>query len=202
MNKKCPSCGSSKTKKKGFKSGVQRYLCRACKRSFVSTRRPSRLRLSLWKSFIWKRDTVKLLAARHSRSVHWIRKELRAYELPKPIIVPDKIVAIMDCVFFRRSSGYLVVRDAHNSSNVYWSEIESETIDEYQCARDTLEGQGFSLNAVIIDGRPGVRKLSPICRCRCVTFIRKLLLRATSHGDQNLKLARTAKDCAHSVQYE
>ena len=99
MNKKCPSCGSSKTKKKGFKSGVQRYLCRACKRSFVSTRRPSRLRLSLWKSFIWKRDTVKLLAARHSRSVHWIRKELRAYELPKPIIVPDKIVAIMDCVF-------------------------------------------------------------------------------------------------------
>ena len=65
----------------------------------------------------------------------------------------------MDCVFFRRSSGYLVVRDAHNSSNVYWSEIESETIDEYQCARDTLEGQGFSLKAVVIDGRPGVRKL-------------------------------------------
>jgi hypothetical protein len=65
----------------------------------------------------------------------------------------------MDCVFFRRSSGYLVVRDAHNSRNVYWSEIQSETIDEYQCARDTLEGQGFSLSAIVIDGRPGVRRL-------------------------------------------
>ena len=65
----------------------------------------------------------------------------------------------MDCVFFRSSSGYLVVRDAHNSSNVYWSEIESETINEYQCARDTLESQGFSLMAIVIDGRPGVRKL-------------------------------------------
>lgn len=78
MGKKYPACGFSKTKKKGFKSGVQRYLCRSCPRCFVSSRRPSRLRRSLWKSFIWKRNTAKLIAARHGRSVHWVRKEVRA----------------------------------------------------------------------------------------------------------------------------
>lgn len=51
------------------------------------------------------------------------------------------------------------MRDPHNCKNVYWSEIANETVHEYQCARDTLEGQGFSLKAVVIDGRPGVRNV-------------------------------------------
>ena len=120
----------------GVVSGVQRYLCHACGRSFRNTRKPSRRRSALWRAFLQNRAVVSQLAEHYGRSIHWIRKELRAYELPKPVVIPDKIVAIMDCVFFRRSSGYLVVRDAHNNSNVYWSEIQSETIDEYRCARD------------------------------------------------------------------
>jgi len=143
----------------GVVAGVQRYLCHACGRSFRNTRKPSRRRSALWRSFLQNRAIVSQLAKDYGRSVNWIRKELRAYKLPEPVIVPDKIVAIMDCVFFRRSSGYLVVRNAHSGSNVYWSEIESETINEYQYARDTLEGQGFSLMAIVIDGKPGVRKL-------------------------------------------
>lgn len=155
--KKCPACGSSKTKKKGFKSGVQRYLCRSCNRSFVSSRRPSRLRLALWKSFIWRRGTVKLLASQYGRSVHWIRKELRAYKMPTIVVTPCEIVAVIDCVFFGRTSGFLVVRDPHRRINVFWMKITSETIAEYQYARDTLEAQGFTLSAVVSDGRPGIR---------------------------------------------
>ena len=67
------------------------------------------------------------------------------------------MVAVMDCVFFGRSTGYLVVRDSHRKTNVYWSEIGSETIEEYQCARDTLESMGFVIKAVVIDGKPGVK---------------------------------------------
>lgn len=116
----------------GVVAGVQRYLCHACGRSFRNVRKPSRRRSVLWKDFLTNRSIVSELAQDYGRSVHWIRKELRAYELPKPLIIPDKIVAIIDCVFFKRSSGYLVVRDPHNGNNVYWSEIESETINEYQ----------------------------------------------------------------------
>ena len=65
----------------------------------------------------------------------------------------------MDCVFFGRTSGYLVVRDPHRKENVYWSEIERETLDEYRCARDTLESLGFVIKAVVTDGKPGVRPL-------------------------------------------
>ena len=65
----------------------------------------------------------------------------------------------MDCTFFGRTSGYLVVRDPHRKENVYWFEIITETLDEYQCARDTLESMGFVILAVVADGKPGLKPL-------------------------------------------
>ncbi len=69
------------------------------------------------------------------------------------------MVAVMDCTFFGRTFGYLVVRDPHRKENVYWLEIERETLDEYMCARDTLESLGFVIMAVVADGRPGLKHL-------------------------------------------
>lgn len=65
----------------------------------------------------------------------------------------------MDCVFFGRASGYLVVFDPVRKINVYWSEIKSETLAEYRCARDTLEVLGFEIQAIVTDGKPGLRPL-------------------------------------------
>ena len=65
----------------------------------------------------------------------------------------------MDCTFFGRTSGYLVVRDPHQSENVYWFEIKRETLDEYRFARDTLESLGFVMQAVVADGKPGLKHL-------------------------------------------
>ncbi len=141
----------------GTTSGIQRYLCHACGRSFRSKRRPLNLRSILWKEFVFDRCTVKLLSSKYKRSVHWIRKELRAYAPPPAAITPRVMVAVMNCTFFGRTIGYLVVRDPHLKENVYWVEIENETIIEYQCARDTLESLGFVLRAVVADGRPGIK---------------------------------------------
>ena len=63
----------------------------------------------------------------------------------------------MDCVFFGRTNGYLVVRDPNRKENVYWLEIERETRQEYQYARDTLESQGFVILAVVADGKRGIK---------------------------------------------
>jgi hypothetical protein len=183
----------------GIVGGVQRYLCHACGRSFRNVRKPSRRRSGLWKDFLTNRSIVSQLAQDYGRSVHWIRKELRAYELPKPLIIPDKIVAIIDCVFFKRSSGYLVVRDAHNGNNVYWSEIESETINEYQCARDTLEGQGFALKAVVIDGRPGVRKLFSDLPVQMCQFHQKAIITRYLTRRPKLEAGKELREIVHTL---
>jgi len=65
----------------------------------------------------------------------------------------------MDCVFFGRSSGYLAVRDENSGRFVYWKKIIHENADVYRFARKYLEGLGFSFDAVVIDGKPGTRKV-------------------------------------------
>ena len=160
----------------GTASGVQRYLCRSCGRSFRGSRRPLRLRSALWLDFVFNRYTMKQLAIKHNRSIDWVRKELRAYEPPPPVIAPRETVAVMDCVFFGRNSGYLVVRDPHRKENVYWSEIERETLDEYRCARDTLESLGFVIRAVVADGKPGLRPLYEDLPVQMCHFHQKLII--------------------------
>lgn len=150
-------------------SGVQRYLCHSCRKSFRNKRKPTRLRQSIWQSFVSERNTARQLALKYDRCVNWIRKELREYKLPSVKPIPREFVAVLDCVFFGRKHGYLVVRDPHRADNVYWMPITSETIDEYQCARDTLESLGFKFKGVVIDGKPGVRTIfsdMPVQMCQ------------------------------------
>jgi hypothetical protein len=97
--------------------------------------------------------------------------------LPAPNIMPCKIVAVIDCVFFGRTVGYLVVRDPLSKRNVYWSQIRHETIYEYQCARDTLEAQGFAILAVVIDGKPGARTVFADLPVQMCHFHQKALIR-------------------------
>ena len=73
-----------------------------------------------------------------------------------------------------------MVRDPHCRENVYWSEIERETLDEYRCARDTLESMGFVIKAVVADGRPGLKHLygetpMQMCHFHQMQIIRRYL---------------------------
>jgi hypothetical protein len=86
------------------------------------------------------------------------------------------MVAVMDCVFFGRARGYLVVRDPHRKENVYWSEIERENSDEYQCARDTLESQGFAIQAVVADGKRGIKGVYEDLPVQMCQFHQKLII--------------------------
>lgn len=118
--------------------------------------------------------------------------------MPTVVISPCEIVAVIDCVFFGRTSGFLVVRDPHRHRNVYWMKITSETIAEYQYARDTLEAQGFALRAVVADGKPGIRGVFhnlPIQMCH---FHQKAII--TRHLTQRPKL-QAGKELKELIKY-
>lgn len=42
---------------------------------------------------------------------------------------------------------------------MYFKQIPYETIMEYHLGREAIEKQGFTISAVVLDGRPGVRNL-------------------------------------------
>ncbi len=111
----------------------------------------------MWNEYCWNRTTIGTLALQHRRSIEWIRKELRLVKIHQSPVCPSDVVVVADCVFFGRTYGYLVLRDPHNRRNLYWQKVYTETLADYQRARQNLEDQGFQFKAIVIDGRPGVR---------------------------------------------
>jgi hypothetical protein len=76
------------------------------------------------------------------------------------IIKPLKsVVVIADVTFFGRSFGVCVIRAPHLKKNLYVQEVRSESIDVYRQGRRVLENMGYTMKAIVLDGRPGVRQL-------------------------------------------
>ena len=73
--------------------------------------------------------------------------------------VPQPIVAIADVTFFKRDFGVCVIRAPHLKKNLYAQEVQSESVDAYRQGRIDLEARGYTIQAIVLDGRPGVRQL-------------------------------------------
>lgn len=89
--------------------------------------------------------------------------QLAAYALPPLSLTPRPIVAVADATYFgkKRSWGMLVIRDPKEGENLYWEEIWREAPSDYQRGIEALEVQGFIIQAMVIDGRNGVREAFP-----------------------------------------
>ena len=97
------------------------------------------------------------MSKEYKSSLNWIRTQLREIKVATKSIKPQPTVIIADTTFFKRTFGLCVIRSSYLKQNIYWKEIENETINVYQEARITLEKQGFMITGAVLDGRPGVR---------------------------------------------
>lgn len=113
----------------------------------------------LWKKFVWERQTLKILSKHYKKSIKWIRLQLKPIKVDYQPVKPQSVIVIADTTFFKRIFGILVFRVPQLKRNIYWKEVENETIADYQRTRTILEEQGFIFKAIVLDGRPGVRKV-------------------------------------------
>ena len=99
------------------------------------------------------------MASKYGRSKNWIRDRIRNAPPRNHNTTPQSVVVIADVTFFRRSFGVCVMRSPHLKKNLYVQEVKNESIDAYWQGRTTLENMGYTLQAIVLDGRPGVRQL-------------------------------------------
>lgn len=52
-----------------------------------------------------------------------------------------------------------MIRAPHLKKNLYIQEVQTESVDVYRRGRIALEKQGYTIQAIVLDGRPGVRKI-------------------------------------------
>jgi len=132
-----------------------------CGKQFENRRRPNRIRALLWQQYANDYCTIEQLARKYRRSEKWIRTQLDAYDLPERTLEPRPVVVVADAMFFGRYWGVVVMRNPHKKENLYWEEITTESPSVYQWGISDLSQQGFTIQALVIDGRKGVREAFP-----------------------------------------
>jgi hypothetical protein len=174
---------------------VTRYLCTECGTSHSSKRRVARKAKLLWKKHIWNRQTAKQLEETYGESEKTIRRYFDRIEVRGKKHKPRPLVLAIDASFFHRGDGFLVAKDPLKSEVVYATEISSETKSEYEKARKEIERLGYTIQAVVLDGRTGISTVFDglpiqICQFHQLQIVRrKLTLKPeTEAGKELLKI--------------
>lgn len=171
---------------------IQHYKCMNCGKQFQSERRKEKLEQKIWKEHIWKRQTVADLEEKYVKGEHTIRRILdRAKVQPRTEVEPEPVVAVFDGTHIGDEI-LLVGRSSKLKRNLAFAWIQQETKEAYSGLRTYIESKGFTLVAVVLDGRTGIPKVFKdihvqICQFHQLQIVRrKLTLHPETYAGQEL----------------
>jgi hypothetical protein len=86
----------------------------------------------------------------------------------------------MDTTYFGRGFGVMLFKDAYSGKNLYKVYVKTETNKHYANGISYLVKQGFTIKAIVCDGRRGLLQLFPaipiqMCQFHQVAIIRRYL---------------------------
>lgn len=134
-------------------------MCNDCGKQFQNKKRPLKLQNNIWNEYIWGKQTLIQLSKKYKKSKTWIKKQLESIEIIEKTIKPQNVVLVADVTFFKRAFGIIVFRAPELGENIYFKEVSREKVDEYRQGRAWLEHRGFTIKAIVLDGKPGIRSV-------------------------------------------
>lgn len=205
-NRHCPHCHCTTVVKFGMRNNRQRYRCKACSSVWCSPNRPNRLYNKIWHDFVFNGFRVIDLASKYGLSKNTVRYVLTQYTAPEIIPSGHPTVIAMDCTYFGRKWGLLIVIDVHTGQCLYCTEIGSyETIMDYQRAIIHLTTQyDMHPKACIVDGKKGMYNMleyygikPQLCQFHQLQTINQYLTRKPVL-EANIELRRIAMMLTHT----
>lgn len=160
---------------------MQRYLCNFCNHSFQNKHRQKRQEKELFNQYIWQRQTYADLANKYDRSTKWVQRKLDAVVTKNVVKINDRnIIIVADATFFSKKNGLCVFREPNLKKNVWWKFTDCERMRIYEQGKIHLEKNGFTIKAVVLDGRRGVRdvfrdKPAQMCHFHQKQIVRRYL---------------------------
>ena len=150
----------SKVKKNGQRRGVQMYKCQSCSKYFQNKRRDRGQKQNLLHQYVWQRQTYTDLSGQYGKSTKWVQRKLDEIEVKQIVkINKRKVVVVADTTFFSKKHGLVVFREPNRKQNLWWRFVDYERVREYESGKRHLEKNGFAIQAVVLDGRRGVREV-------------------------------------------
>ncbi len=126
---------------------------------------------------MWGKQTLTQLATRWKRGIPWIQKCLDSVVLKHCKVRPQSLVFVADVSFFARGDGILVFRSPYLKKNILWMFVSGENPGMYREMRKQLEAQDFIFQAIVLDGRKGVREVFSDIPVQMCHFHQKAILK-------------------------
>ena len=134
----------------------------------------------MWREYSELKQTYAQLAEKYGCSPRTIKRKLDAYTPPRGTAVPDKVVVVMDTTYWGRKYGVMLFKDALSGRDLLWYFVKNETNALYAQGIADLEGMGYEIPAVVVDGRKGLPGMFPdkkvqLCQFHQQKTVRKYL---------------------------
>jgi hypothetical protein len=113
----------------------------------------------IFEKYVYKRQVLMYLAQEYNRSIPWIRKQIFEYEPNEKEHNPRAVVIVCDATFYGKRKdklGTLVFKDILENEVLIWKHMESEFVKDYSQLLQELLELGYTVKAVIIDGKRGL----------------------------------------------
>jgi hypothetical protein len=153
-SKKCFYCQSPIVRKNGHVKNVQLYKCYCCGKQFLGG---FRLNNSvLWEEYSAGKQTYSQLAAKYKCSIKTIQRRLDHYCVAHTPVSSRSVIVLMDTTYWGRGFGVMLFKDAISKANLLKYYVKYETNALYVSGIEELKSRGFSIVAIVCDGRKGL----------------------------------------------
>lgn len=166
------------TQKYGKVRGIQRFKCFNCSKQFIDSSKPDKA--IIWDQYVSGKQTYDQLSKHYKISKRTVQRYLLSVRVITPIQTASSIVLLMDTTYFGRVFGVMLFKDAYTGKNLLKYYVKDETNQKYKEGIEALMADGFTINAIVCDGRKGLLNLYPniptqMCQFHQTAIIRRYL---------------------------
>jgi hypothetical protein len=126
------------------------------------------------------KQTYAQLADRYDCSIRTIQRRIDLFKSDNQNVTPRTVIVLMDTTYFGRDFGVMLFKDAISGINLSKEYVKTETNQHYSQGIEALLRRGFTIKAIVCDGRKGLLSLFPgipvqMCNFHQVAIIRRYL---------------------------
>lgn len=145
--------------------------------------------------YIWQRQTYTDLAEKCGRSTKWVQMKLDEVQIGSVVkLSPRPLVVVADVTFFSRTNGLIVFRKPNLKKNIWWKFVPCERVDIYELGKKHLEKNGFTIQAIVLDGKPGVRQAFAGIPAQMCHFHQKQIVKRYLTSNPKLEASQKLKE--------
>ncbi len=110
----------------------------------------------LWKEYSKGKQTYQQLASKYGCSKRTIQRKIDSYTIKKTEKTSREVIVLMDTTYWGRSFGVMLFKDAITKENLLKYFVKTETNKQYQEGIKELQARGYTILAIVCDGRRGL----------------------------------------------